>query len=164
MSDITHIWMSQEEIDVITKYLSPDKHMLEWGAGGSTLFFSTLVKTYTSIEHDSDWYNDVLKVKPLNVLLHHVPNNLPRTIPTDPIQFEDYINYVDTLNKKFDLVLIDGRARPQCAEKVIPYLSDDAVVFIHDFWQRPEYHWVFDMYEEVESIKKGQSIVALRLK
>ena len=55
MSDITHIWMSQEEIDVITKYLSPDKHMLEWGAGGSTLFFSTLVKTYTSIEHDNDW-------------------------------------------------------------------------------------------------------------
>ena len=94
--------MSWHEIYVITKYLSPNKHMLEWGAGGSTLHFSRGVKTYTSIEHDSDWYNDVLKVKPLNVLLHHVPNNLPRTIPTDPIQFKEYINYVDTLNKKFD--------------------------------------------------------------
>ena len=68
------------------------------------------------------------------------------------------------LKKKFDLVLIDGRARPQCAEKVIPYLSDDAVVFIHDFWKRPDYSWVLNLYDEVESIKNGQSIVALRLK
>ena len=164
MSDVTHVWMSQEEIDVITKYLSPDKHMLEWGVGGSTLHFSRGVKTYTSIEHDGEWYNKVLEVKPLNVLLHYVPNNLPRTIPTDPIQFEDYINYVDVLNKKFNLVLIDGRARPQCAEKVIPYLTDDAVVFIHDFWERPEYSWVLNICDEVESIKNGQSIVALRLK
>ncbi len=156
--------MSIDERNLVSKYLGYNKTMLEWGAGGSTLFFSKYVKKYISIEHDEGWYNEVKAKIGDNVELHHVPNNLPRTIPTDPVQFEDYINYVDVLNKKFDLVLVDGRARPQCAEKVIPYLTDDAVVFIHDFWERPEYSWVLNLYDEIESVKKGQTIVSLRKK
>ena len=37
---------------------------------------------------------------------------------------------------------------------------------MHDFWNRPNYHIVFDWYEEVDSIKtKGlQTIVALKPK
>lgn len=156
--------MSIAERNLISKYLSHDKHMLEWGAGGSTLFFSKYVGKYTSIEHDKEWYEQVKLQMDDNVDLHHVLNNQPRTIPTDPIQFEDYINYVDVLNHKYDIVLIDGRARPHCAKKILPYLKENAIVFIHDFWARPEYHWVFDYYDEVESVKKGQTIVALRKK
>ena len=44
--------MSPKEIAFIEKYLTKDKVMLEWGAGGSTLYFSQLVKEYYSIEHN----------------------------------------------------------------------------------------------------------------
>ena len=161
--------MSIAERNLISKYLSYDKSMLEWGAGGSTLFFSKYVKEYTSIEHDEGWYKKIKREIGNSIdykwfTLHHVLNNKPRTIPTQVEQFLDYINYVDVLNKKYDIVLIDGRARPYCAQKVIPYLKENAVVFIHDFWERPEYHWVLEYYDEIESIKKGQTIVALRKK
>jgi predicted O-methyltransferase YrrM len=159
-----NVWMSIDERNLVSKYLGYNKTMLEWGAGGSTLFFSKFVKKYISIEHDEGWYNEVKAKIGDNVELHHVLNNEPRTIPTDPKQFEDYINYVDTLNQKYDIVLVDGRARPECAKKVIPYLKENAIVIMHDFWERPAYHWVLDYYEEIESIKKGQTIVILRKK
>ena len=156
-----NVWMSMEERNLISKYLHYNKVMLEWGSGGSTHFFSRYVDKYISIEHDPEWFNKVGKCKAERYL---VKNNLPRTIPTKVEEFLDYINYVDILNKKYDLVLIDGRARPYCAQKVIPYLNKEAIVFIHDFWARPEYHWVLEYYEEIESIKKGQSLIAMRLK
>ena len=156
-----NVWMSITERNLISKYLHCDKVMLEWGSGGSTLFFSKYVKKYISIEHEEEWFN---KTQSSKAELHLVKNNMPRTEPTQPEEFRDYIDYVDELNEKYDLVLIDGRARSYCAEKVIPYLKDNAVVFIHDFWARPEYHSVFKHYKEIESIKEGQTLVALRLK
>jgi|TARA_Y100000310_G_scaffold267413_1_gene279401 predicted O-methyltransferase YrrM len=156
-----NVWMSIDERNLVSKYLHYDKVMLEWGAGGSTQFFSKYVKRYISIEHEEEWYN---KMKDCGAEIHLVKNNSPRTIPTKVEQFLDYVNYVDVLNEKYDLVLIDGRARPYCAQKVIPYLKRESIVFIHDFWARPEYHWVLKYYDEIESIKKGQTIVALRLK
>ena len=151
--------MSMEERNLISKYLHYDKVMLEWGSGGSTSFFSRFVNKYISIEHDPEWFNNVGECKAER---HLVKNNLPRTIPTQAEEFLDYINYVDILNKKYDLVLIDGRARPYCAQKVIPYLNKNAVVFMHDFWERPEYHWVLEYYDEIESIKKGQTLIAMK--
>ena len=68
----------------------------------------------------------------------------------------------------FDIVFIDGRARTDCAYKVLNYIDEDSIVFIHDFWPRPEYHKVFDYYTEVVSIKDtqvgdgGQTIVGLK--
>lgn len=162
-------WMSPQEIDLIKRYLRPTDVMLEWGSGGSTVTFSPLVKSYYSIEHVSDWYTKVdeelqrlnLSEKVTNVLIE--PDS-PRTIPTKYEEFKTYIEYVDGLGITFDRVLIDGRARAQCAERVLPYLSSDAIVFIHDFWARPQYHNVLSFYEEVSSVKFGQSIVALKKK
>ena len=36
--------MTKNEIECIEKYLKPTDIMLEWGAGGSTLYFSRKVK------------------------------------------------------------------------------------------------------------------------
>ena len=167
-----NVYMSMEERNLISKYLGYDKVMLEWGAGNSTLFFSQYVKEYISIEHKKEWYNEI-KPQTLqsNIDLHYVKPNSPPSHPRRPEEFLDYINYVDVLNKKYDLVLVDGRVRPYCAHKVIPYLNKNAVVFIHDFWQRhssgewarSHYHWILEYYEEIESIKKGQGVIALRL-
>ena len=47
---------------MIEKYLSPETIMLEYGSGGSTLYFSKFVKEYYSIEHDKKWYDEI-KIK-----------------------------------------------------------------------------------------------------
>lgn len=52
-------WMGEREKKLITKHFSPEKTMLEWGSGGSTIEFSQNLKKYYSIEHDEEWYNKV---------------------------------------------------------------------------------------------------------
>ena len=162
-------WMSPQEIQLIESFLKPNMTMLEWGSGGSTVTFSKKVAKYYSIEHVKDWYSKVdeelvnlnLKSKVTNVLIEP---DYPRTIPTKYEEFKTYIEYVDELGVMFDAVLIDGRARAQCAERVLNYLNPGAVVFIHDFWQRPQYHSVLKDYREVASVKYGQSLVTLKKK
>lgn len=160
-------WMHDSEIFLVLKHLYYTDTLLEWGSGGSTTYFPHFVKKYYSIEHDGDWYNELKSEIPSNVELYHVPWDSPRTIPTQRNQFKTYIEYVDKLNiKKFDKVFIDGRARGWCAEYVLKYLHEDSIIFIHDFWNRPQYHVVFNWYDEVDSIKTEglQTIIALQPK
>ena len=105
----------------------------------------------------------------------HLDTNIPSfedcVYPKDKYVWNEYIDYVDKLNVKlFDVVLIDGRARTDCAYKVLNYIDKGSIVFIHDFWPRSEYHKVFEWYDEVVSIKDtqqgdgGQTIVGLKQK
>jgi len=48
---------------------------LEWGAGGSTLYFSKIVSSYVSIEHDKSWYDKLTSQIDDNVELLHVPTH-----------------------------------------------------------------------------------------
>ena len=66
------------------------------------------------------------------------------------------------------MVLVDGRARPQCAVFALRLLRDDkSVVIIHD-WHRQAYHVVLQVCDVVEEIKgseaAGGGIVVLRWK
>lgn len=158
-------WMSDSEIQTITKYLKKDDTMLEWGSGGSTNYFPQFVKEYYSIEHDQNWFNEISQSIPNNVNYNFVDLDQPLTDPTQKQQLQTYINFVDTLGlKKIDKVLIDGRGRGWCAEKVIPYLTEDSVVFLHDYWQRPSYHIVEQWFDIIDYVKDGQSLVVLKLK
>jgi protein O-GlcNAc transferase len=160
-------WMDDSEILLILKHLYYTDTMLEWGSGGSTLYFPHFVEKYYSIEHDLDWSKKIQLQIADNVEFHHVPWDSPRTIPTQRSQFKTYIEHVHTLGvKTFDKVLVDGRARGYCVEEVLPYLHKDSIVFMHDFWNREQYHVVFKWYDEVASVKTAglQTIVALKPK
>ena len=45
--------MSDNEISKCEKYIGGVDKMLEWGAGGSTLYFSSMVGKFVSIENDT---------------------------------------------------------------------------------------------------------------
>jgi hypothetical protein len=175
-------FMSHDEIKLIAELLHPTHVMLEWGCGGSTLYFSRYVQRYYSIEHDEQWYRkierSVRRHKRTNVQLMLVRPTLPLTDPPNYArtakeryaQFKDYIEQVDQLGvTSVDRVLIDGRSRPECAIRVLPYLHADSRVCIHDFFNTrydPEdYQQLVEQhYEIVDAITGGQSLVVLRPK
>eukprot|EP00002_Diphylleia_rotans_P034187 TRINITY_DN7327_c0_g3_i1.p1 TRINITY_DN7327_c0_g3~~TRINITY_DN7327_c0_g3_i1.p1 ORF type:complete len:248 (-),score=42.99 TRINITY_DN7327_c0_g3_i1:139-882(-) len=171
-------WMDPREIRVIKEHMAPDKTMLEWGSGRSTFYFSKFVKEYYSIESDMDWCRVVegrIRAANLTDKIHikcaskSTKNKHSSKKPSRYSEYKDYINAVDWWNvKKFDLVLVDGRARPQCALKIVPFLHKDSVVFIHD-WSRSHYHAVLDAYDIITETHEsnqigGGLIVALKLK
>ena len=174
-------WMHKLEYELIVESLDKTKQMLEWGSGTSTAYFSQYVQHIDSIEHDLEWINTTKKYlrdnNVVNATLHEVPWDSPRPARslTEYYMFDSYINYVDKLNKKYDVVLIDGRARFWCAEKILPYLADHAVVFIHDYWayrdhmmhpsEIEKYKQIFNWYTELASVKHTeQTIIKLKKK
>ena len=81
--------------------------------------------------------------------------------------YVNYINSISTYNKKFNKVLVDGRARVFCAYKALDYLTEDGIVYIHDFKERTRYRTVLDYYDVIEEcIDEGWpgSLIVLRKK
>ena len=173
-------WMYPSEINLIKKYLKPDHLMVEYGAGGSTLLFSTLVSEYHSIESDPAWVETVRKESPKNVHMHSVPVKRPQgdmyqkclrswsslyTTATYEA-YKKYIEEIAKIQKKINVVLIDGRARPQCARFVYDIIDKETIVFLHDWainMGRYHYRTVLEKYYIVEEIDDiGTGIVALK--
>ena len=73
------IMMSATQVDCFIKYLNPSDSVFEWGSGGSTYNFCKYVNIYHSVEHDSNWYDQIKNklnnrnIK--NVNYDHVPNH-----------------------------------------------------------------------------------------
>ena len=71
--NISSVGMEYPEALKAEQYVEGKSKMLEWGGGGSTLYFPKLVENYVSIEHSQEWY-ETLKPQLLdNVEFYYVP-------------------------------------------------------------------------------------------
>ena len=73
--NIDVVGMSKAEALKAESYIKDKDKMLEWGAGGSTLYFPQLLKTYVSIEHDIKWYDIIKPQIQTNVEFYHIKMN-----------------------------------------------------------------------------------------
>ena len=162
-------WMHPSEINLIIAFLDDSMTMLEWGCGGSTVLFSKHVKDYESIEHNKEWYEQVtqsIKDKNItNVTTHHVSTeDNGSDFPSNYERYKSYIEYPSKIQKKYDRILVDGRARQFCVEYCIPYLKEGGLVFFHDFWMqgRDRYRVVaLKHFDEVASIIHSSQTLAI---
>ena len=69
-NNIDVVGMTEEEALKAESYFKNKDMALEWGSGGSTLYFSQLVKKYISIEHDIKWYDNIKSKIEENVELY----------------------------------------------------------------------------------------------
>ena len=146
------------ETSLFMSSLKPDDSVLEYGSGRSTLEIAKIVRKIVSIEHQKQWYKHVSSAS-LDIGLDNCCVFLSE--PTSDFteggddgtyeQFKDYIEYpLDYA--PFDVILIDGRARVECA-KICNRLvsSKDSTVFVHDI-VREEYKPIFDILEHIETV------------
>ncbi|MDQ3076900.1 MAG: hypothetical protein M3Q63_02505 [bacterium] len=162
-------YMLDSEINLFKHNLKKSDSVLEWGSGNSTLYFSQFVKKYTAIEHQKEWFNKIKKSIGRNTSILHVPVSAPYTPITghgwntdfegDYEQFKDYILIFDTFKENFDVILIDGRARIECAKYIIPYIDRRTKIFVHDF---ERYELELQKYYCVE--KRSDRMALLRKK
>jgi hypothetical protein len=122
-SDCTPVpWMNYNVISFLEGRLTKDMRLFEYGSGYSTLFYSNLVKEVVSIESDIDWYNRMKKLISDNVQLYHV----------DFKKISEYCGYINKTDKKYDVVVIDGRNRNLCVKNAIDSLSEKGVIIFDD--------------------------------
>lgn len=110
-------WFSYPAIDFISQFDLSNKTVFEWGSGNSSIFFAKRCKKVTSVEHDKNWYN-ISK----NKLLEN--QNLIFS------ELAEYHNAIHTTNEKFDIIIIDGQRRFDCARESIRRLNEGGIIII----------------------------------
>ena len=120
-------WLTYPFIDFINLRLNNRLIIFEFGSGNSTLFFAKKVKEVFSVEHNKDWYNRISKQLQGNV------NMIYKEID------EEYPKSIQSLNKKFDIIIVDAEERVNCVKDSVSALSSTGVIVLDDS-ERSEYN------------------------
>lgn len=159
-------WMTFEAIRYLDNFVTPTSRIFEWGMGGSTMFFLDRTRYVVSVDHDPIWFERLQSMLASHEDwsgVHHSPVQLDTTQPTDPTDcnfygssnpdfryhsFEDYVRVIDRYEPaSFDVIVVDGRARPACAKHAIPKLRVGGVIVL-DNAERPQYHQIHEMLSD----------------
>jgi len=146
-------WLTFNAIEFLTCIIKKDMVVFEYGTGGSTLFFARKVREVFSVEHNRLWYERVLdKLKDSNYKNCHIelqepvhdPFNINRN-PGAPDSytssneeyhgkcFKNYVMYIENFpDSYFDLILIDGRARPSCFKHAVKKVKHGGFIILDD--------------------------------
>lgn len=133
-------WINYSFMDFIDERLTNDMNVFEYGSGLSTLYFARRVKSIVSIEHNKDWFDRVSALvsdhENAKVIYVELNDNYPAAI-----------GFAGT-DKKFDLVLVDGRMRNDCIENAVGFLSPGGVIILDDS-ERNRYQPSFVLLENL---------------
>lgn len=121
-------WWSYSAIYFLENRLSPTMRVFEYGSGNSTLWFAQRVESVAAVEHSRGWHDRLLPSLPKNARLLLQP--LAET--------KDYENSILRVGGLFDVVVIDGRRRNECAESVLQALAPHGVL-VWDNSERERY-------------------------
>jgi hypothetical protein len=150
-------WMLPREIWIVEDLLLRKRPLscLEWGSGGSTVWFPGLISDdsrWLAIEHDRGWADRVkaTKLKQYVSVVYVPPVEARFASPADAerpeARFQDYVQR-PAREGSFDFVLVDGRARSSCLNLSREILSPDGVVVLHDA-NRPRYHAALEAFPQ----------------
>jgi tRNA A58 N-methylase Trm61 len=143
----------------LDRTLKPDSKVFEYGSGGSTLYFAKRVREVVSVEHEPAWYERVrselerqrLGNVTYTLIESAVDPSFDRNRIADPLaymsdddksagrSFRAYARAIDQYpDGYFDLVVVDGRARPSCLMHAIQKVRLGGTLLL-DQSERPYY-------------------------
>lgn len=122
--------------------------VFEYGSGGSTRYWLRRGASVVSVEHDAAWYASIHSLVPSDAPLDYrltLPEPAPPgpADPSDPTayrsgdpayagcSFARYAAEIDAFPQEyFNLVLVDGRARPSCVLHALPRLRRGGLLIL----------------------------------
>lgn len=150
-------WINFQVIDFLEKHINPSSKIFEYGGGGSTLFFLERAAEVITVEHNKEWFKILESnagndkkwipifsqpevVDNFNIEEVAVPDKYFSTAKEfENKSFYKYASSIDKYNDNyFDVVLVDGRARPSCMKHAIPKIKKGGYLIL-DNSDRPYY-------------------------
>ena len=121
-NDRVNPWLGETVTDLVTRNLTKDMRVFEWGMGNSTLFWSQYVGEVVSVEYDREWYERMREMTLNNVKMRY----------SDLVYDGEYCRKVLEEKEKFDIILIDGRDRVRCARNAVEKLKENGIIIWDD--------------------------------
>lgn len=129
--------MTYPAIDFLKNRIGKGMSIFEYGCGESTLWWSTRVKEVISVEHDKVWYKNIAEKISENVNLLQI----------DLEYGGSYSGKISEYRDCFDIIVIDGRDRVNCARNCLGALKADGVIVFDNSDReeyKPGYNYLFD--------------------
>lgn len=147
-------WWTYSVIDYLKSYLETCKHpinVFEWGSGASTIWLAKRVDKVITIEHDPKWHAIIRPFLSPYPHVHSILKEPDRLLVDGTFEsskvpganFKPYVEAIHPYSDKFDIIVIDGRARSACLQVCLPYLKNDGII-VFDNSNRHEYQQAFD--------------------
>jgi Methyltransferase domain len=130
-------WYRYTAIDFLQERACADQRIFEFGSGNSTLWWARRAKSVTAVEHDPGWAAKVREGIPENATLLEVP------LEPDG----EYCRTPQRTESLYEIIVIDGRDRVNCALQCLGSLTDDGVI-VWDDSQRRRYRRGLDFLAE----------------
>lgn len=111
-------WYTYPAIEFIRQLDFSKKRVFEYGSGNSTLFWSKLCTTIVSVEDDIGWYEMVRDRLPSNADYHLKPEKA------------EYLHTIRKYSSPFDVIIIDGKYRLDCAREAVARISENAMIIL----------------------------------
>ena len=151
-------WINYVIIQFLHRYLKPNMRVLEFGAGGSSVFFLKREIILFSIEHEESWLIKVREIIPKKYLKNWTPNLILQSDPNNEIpKVNEYLDPIKLiLDSSIEIALIDGRHRVECIKRVIAKIKPGGCLIL-DNSDRPQYAKAYEILstwtlEETECI------------
>lgn len=142
-------WIVFNAIEFLNSLDFKGRHIFEYGSGGSTLFWLEKGAIVTSIEHDNKWFNlmekyvepyrqniDIICIIPEEIHIKNIDYSDPINYASKIMKgynFENYVTSIDIyLEDFFDIIFIDGRARPSCIMHSYKKVKKGGMLIIDD--------------------------------
>jgi predicted O-methyltransferase YrrM len=114
------LWVNIGLNKYIKDYVNKNMQILEFGAGGSTLFFSDNCEKVDSVEESEDWKKIVKNNFKKNNVKFYNSKKLP------------------SKKNKYDIVLVDGGDRKRYSKLALDYVKDNGIVIIDNIEREKE--------------------------
>jgi len=121
-------WYTYASIHFLGPRIKADMSVFEFGCGNSTRWWAARAKSVDAVEHSPVWAVRMQEATPDHINIRFVE------LSTDG----DYCRAAKALSKRFDVIVIDGRDRVNCAYNSLEALSGRGVV-VWDNANRPRY-------------------------
>ncbi len=118
-------WYTYPAIDFLAQRSFEGRHILEFGGGQSTMWWSQRARSVLTFEEDADWYERLRLRVGGNVRLHHVPvDHLTRSVV--PVK-----NVLDGQPiRAFDVIVVDGHLRREVTALAYHYLAPEGALIL----------------------------------
>ena len=144
-------WMTFAAVNFLRGWLRPHMSVFEWGSGGSTIFFARHAAHVLAVEHEMEWAERVRAACAAkgcaNAGVEHLApepeEGAAQWDSSDPsafasggeqfcgLSFRRYVTAIDQFpDADFDLVVVDGRARPACLRRALAKVKPDGFVLL----------------------------------
>jgi len=111
-------WYTYPAIEYLSQLDFRQKRVFEFGSGNSSLFWAARSRAVISIENDRCWFERMDKLRPANLQIKLCETR------------ETYVDSLGQMDGGFDVIIVDGSFRYDCAAAVARKLNAGGLVIL----------------------------------